>query len=486
MEFAVFNDESETDPVAYLNRILVCRHVVRRKEIFDQSKALLKEIGYFTDYTMLKTLVDAQIVYAESFHGGMVTKDVITNAVKTGKANGTLAADDYAAAMELIELWWAEKPEYSDKAVMGILRTARKEFIDRQVMQRQEQGDDIHTIVSEAKRELDSDPFSRSAEADPFGEPERYLAKIDKFATGVSFLDEALDDGGQLGDFIGFVAPSGGGKTTLGIQICAAQVELKKHVAYFQTEQGIEGDITLRTYVQATKIGRSQWAGGWKAVSEDTRQAFEKVRGLWKTYFHSFALRDNMPKSIDELFSYVEELRRVDKAPTYVVIDWWGDIRDALMETVTKGNSETAARRAGRTWLKEVKAKADQCQCVVIVLQQLSGDAASKSPDRIQSSHSAQEDRNFNNRMDFCFTCSVLDSSSRTKIYSDKARRHQKMKCLVELDGERCMFRAVSADTNSKTMTVAEDDYTDAPKEDDQPFKSKYGLKEPSPEKDLD
>lgn len=475
MDLALFDDASEESDFEYRDLAIVCRHLLRRQQLFEQLGPIAHEIGYFNKYRVLQTLFEAQWRYGEVYHMGLITRDWLVQELKASRISQSLDETDFNEAMALVNTWW-EETEFSDDVIVDMLRSARLEYIDRDVRDRQEDGDNILEIIQDAKQALDIDPFSRAVEASLFTNPEKFLASIECYPCGVNFFDEALDGGGQAGDLIGVLAPSGGGKTTLAIQMCAAQVEKKRHVIYFQTEQDIEGDIAQRSFVQATKMEKRHWKGGWAKASMEARKQFMRVHKQWDKYYHPFSLRDCMPTSIDELFSYVEEVRRknpdlADEEPIYVILDWWGDIRDALMEHLTGSKSEAAARRASRTWLKQVKAKGApvHCNCINMIFHQLSGEAASKSPERVQSSHNAQEDRNFNNRMDFCFTFSVLDSNNRTKVFSDKARRNRKQQCLVQLVGELCMFKqAKDPDSSTETLTEIIDDdmnFEDSPED---------------------
>jgi len=520
VDLALLDDaEDGEDEVAYMQRSTVLRHLLRNKSIYDRVGSIAARIHFFNGYPLLSTLFKSFHGYCESYHGAAPSSETMLGCLMDAVDNGDIDEVDQKAGAELIMRWWKEDDWHlEEEFVLDIIKKARTSFINDQVLQRQEEQENIVDIVNDAKRELDVDPFARAMEANPFTSPNAYLQNVKFYPSGPEYLDEALNGGGQIGDVIGWLAPSGGGKTTQAVQVCADQVAAMQHVVYFPTEQGIEGDIALRCFVQATKRKREYWQHGWDKVPADVKAEFERVRPRWETYFHPIPLRDNMPKSIDEMFSYVRDIqdkvakrnkklkartsKLIDKlyktADTehhkkilkkieakedpwvnkqvrrifldgeefegeevvYVLVDWWGDIRDALMEYLVGQKSETAARRAGRTWLKELKSQCapNHCGVVCIIFHQLSGEAASKNPGKRQSSHSAQEDRNFNNRMDFCFTLSVMDSNQRAKLFSDKARRFAKKECLVELDGELCMFRKAGDPNHAANALTTEED----------------------------
>jgi hypothetical protein len=461
---ADLRDDEAQEAVDYRYRLIVIKHLLRKRAVFVQFADIASEIGYFRRDILFNYLLE----YARKHFEGtqsMPTFDALEAALHAGASAGQLAAVDVEDGMLLLRKWFAVAARFEDDALVGrLLQLARQQYLENSVRSRQDDGEDLVDVITDVKRELDRDPFSRAMESPLFQMPDKFLEHTERFPTGVNFLDNALDGGGQIGDFVGFLAPSGGGKTTMAIQICAAQVSRKRHVVYFQTEQGVEGDIALRTFVQATMVERKHWKDGWYRAPAFARASFQRVAEDWKTYYHVFPLRDAMPKSIAELFSYVEDLRDGGKAPLYIVIDWWGDIRDALIENVANTQSEAVVRRVSRVWLKEIKTRAAQLNCIPFLLHQLSGEAAAKPAGKRQSSHAAQEDRNFNNRMDFCFTSSVLDSNNHAKVCSDKARRFAKMECLVHLNGDLCMFQEVgNSDKAASVLTEAcsEPDLTD-------------------------
>jgi hypothetical protein len=515
---SVYDDDEEFD-VEYRTYSLTCRHLVRNKRIFQSSAEIVKKIRLFEGYKLLQLFFDTQYNFWEAYHSDMVTKEILTGELDIAVFEGNITTEEHEQGVEMLNSWWDEQ-EYSVEFVIDVIQEARVKYLQKEALERNAEGEEFSVIINDAKKELDSDPFGRAKQASGlFSNPERYLKAVKSYQSGVSFVDSALDGGAQKGDFIGFVIPSGHGKTTMGLQIAAAQVEQNRHAIILQTEQDIEGDIALRTYVQATKLERKYWKNGWEGASRKVRKRFNEVKDKWETYFHIFPLRDAMPKSIDELFSYVEEVKsdierrnrmlhkqadafidkynKVNSAKkeemldkllktnqplhkqvavmlegkpfegeelVYVILDWWGDVRDALMEHAAGSKSEAAARRASRTWLKELKAKCspEHFDCVNIVFQQLAGDAATKAAGRAQSSHSAQEDKNFNNRMDFCFTFSVMDSNQVLKVVSDKARRYRRLDCMAKLEGELCMFKEVKdPDKTYRALTEAIDEADD-------------------------
>jgi hypothetical protein len=188
-------------------------------------------------------------------------------------------------------------------------------------------------------------------------------------------------------------------------------------------------------------MGRSDWKGNWANISPRARERWEKARDPWLKYFHFYDLSKMPLSSVDDLYAPVREQIAKDQQPVFVIIDWWGDVRDALTAGLDGQRvSEPDIRRRARGWLKEVVNKASEYGVINLLLHQLKGASASKSASHINSSHDAQEDSNFNNRMDFAFALSRKDANGNVACSVDKARRFRNTVLKLKLDGEHCRF----------------------------------------------
>jgi len=107
----------------------------------------------------------------------------------------------------------------------------------------------------------------------------------------------------------------------------------------------------------------------------------------------------------------------------------------------------------------------------ILVLTSLKKSAsAGKSAAHINSTHDAQEDSNFNNRMDFAFALSRKGAGDSVSCHVDKARRYRNTVLKLRLDGERCRFHlqddpdASGSELKDSTFDkTADDNYRPAP-----------------------
>lgn len=55
-------------------------------------------------------------------------------------------------------------------------------------------------------------------------------------STGIAMLDHVLGGGSRVGELIGLLGPTGGGKTVLGLQLACESMRLSRRVAYFAND----------------------------------------------------------------------------------------------------------------------------------------------------------------------------------------------------------------------------------------------------------
>ncbi len=118
--------------------------------------------------------------------------------------------------------------------------------------------DEIHSALSKIRSDIRTinvrrkQVFSR-----PLMYPEKYLIADERLPLGISFWDDISYGGGRLGDIWGILGPTGGGKTTLAVQLACAQAVAQNHVVYLTYEQRVPGDIFQRMCSRFTALPRS-------------------------------------------------------------------------------------------------------------------------------------------------------------------------------------------------------------------------------------
>lgn len=434
-------DSEEESAQNYRMKCLVARHLLQKPSLFEGAFDIVQETSFFDGYPLLQIIVRA-VEQSKMFHGPPTLEMLEADLADSSD----LSEAQKKEGMELLTRWFSTSAafNYNEEMVWTELKQARQVHVAQEVRSElEDEQRSVREIVQSAHRRFESEGFTAGLrESNPFSNPQKFLATRLYEPTGFTPIDICMDGGSEAGELVGFVIPSGGGKTTLGLQIAACQVERRNHVLYMQTEQQIEGDITMRAFCLATGMPRSEWKRGWNHASETARKRMDEVRDAWAEYFHVFSLKDDLPRTVDELFAPAWRLAEEGKTPKYIIFDWWGDLRDGFIEHLEKTGSDSESRRRSRVWMHDVKAQTGRLgDCRTIMFHQLAGAEAEKVRFKANSSHSAQEDKNFNNRMDFCFTFSNKDKDDRVIMRSDKARRAENKEINLVLDGEYCRLQ---------------------------------------------
>jgi len=159
--------------------------------------------------------------------------------------------------------------------------------------------------------------------------------------------------------------------------------------------------------------------------------------------------------SIDSLFKILQDLRDEGIDVSSMIIDWWGRIRDALIMSLEKTNvGDNEIRRLSRTWLHRMRTLAKENGVKLMIFHQLAGAVAERSTKHRPSSHSAQEDKNFNNMFDYCFTGGRKDENDEMVLIADKARTGANLEVRLKLNGACCKFEV--ADNPNDTVSLEE------------------------------
>jgi len=264
-----------------------------------------------------------------------------------------------------------------------------------------------------------------------------------RFPTGLFFMDLMLDGGARPGEAYGFIAPSGGGKTTLSNQLAIEYASRGNHVFVFTYEQPINTDYLYPVRVCASRIPRDRMKSV-KTVNDFTeaeKLKFYKAKELINRYLHfvDFSGCGDNPGAgaggITEVERVVERYVRSGTQPGAVIIDWfWPMVLRASPDL------EEGARRAfAKNQILQFKQMMGKMKCWGWLNQQLtSADAGRK---KTPEWNAAAELKSFAEYLDFCFTLGML-VEGRGSIKSSKARGAAVSSQTVILDGQLARFES--------------------------------------------
>jgi len=290
---------------------------------------------------------------------------------------------------------------------------------------------------------------------DPFKTP--CVGNEPRRRTGITWLDAMMGGGFLLGEACGFLAPTGGGKTTIGHQIT---VEGAKHgnnvlfVTYEASCTGVySGTFFAPVYACATRISRNVFvgipAGGdyAKALSADQLERFEAARKLLQEHVKYADLSTGAGASGDcvaELEQLIQQCETGGMRADIVIVDWfWKMIERGYAALKLEYGKRLEPRQYAGGVLNDLKRLAQRRRCFLWINHQLAAAVAEANKSKL-AVESAMEIKSFPQTLDMCFTLTKPNEGYAT-ISAGKVRSNRMSTRVVKLEGEYSTF--ISADT---------------------------------------
>jgi hypothetical protein len=287
---------------------------------------------------------------------------------------------------------------------------------------------------------------------------EGYLQMMQRDPIGIPFIDKAMEGGLMAGDLLGFIMPTGVGKTTLVWQAANECVMRKRHVILFSFEQILQGDQALRAAVLACGGTRQDWsARSLEKLDPRLRERFERVRPLWSEYLHAYdtwAEPQTPLRSVGDLFDVVKMHMDRHQEPFLITLDWLGLMMDKILQN-RSFRSHREELSFGESQMQELKSYAQQTGVRVLVFHQKDAASSGKSAEFVGSSQNSKGDKSYSMLMDNCFVSSKKSTEDNVIFKLDKARNVAQSTVKVHLDGRRCMFTDVIEDFEITVNTPA-------------------------------
>jgi RecA/RadA recombinase len=447
------------DPTDRAEKLLVLSHLLRRHNIMDTARHQIPQSGIFDNYEEMRVVYDLAQRHFD-LHNVTIPKDVLL-VYFDEEASGVLPELRLNIKQE-IERWYAKTDDWADDFVKTYIteyvRAAATERLRDDLIQHADDDSEIIKAIDSAKGVIERDLFISSPILNPFADIERNMDIAQRMPCGLPFIDNMVDGGFAIGEIFGILAPSGGGKTTLGLQAADGLVCDNKHVLYIGTEQRLRGDLSIRMFTLAARCSRKEFKNGYGRVSPEVKKMLKDVTPRWTEYFHFVDMANKEIPSINQVFDPLRTLIESGQHPSLVILDWWGRLKDKLTLGMLNLTSDPTLLRAhARNWLHDVKQVAEDYNTRICVLHQLSGEQAAKGSKAKPNANQAQEDRNFNNMFDFCFAVGKMNSDNEAVFIADKARSSARTETYIQLDGEYCRFRpSRNADTTAAAMMTPE------------------------------
>jgi hypothetical protein len=280
-------------------------------------------------------------------------------------------------------------------------------------------------------------------EIDPFDIDEETSFGSAREPLGTPVVDMIMSGGTFPSDVLGIIGPTGGGKTTLSLQIAGGCALRKEHVLYFTYETSPD-ELRPRLLSCVGRIERNRLEGKqMKDLDAETRQTVRKAIAACRQYV-SVVDRSSEGWSPLEVDARIRRSMSEGKKPRLVVIDWiWIAVLRAAGSSDQRNKAE---RQFLNDMLDAYKGMATKYKINFLIVQQLSTEQAKKSPGRKPQWFNSAEAGSFSWLLSYCFAIGTADNSGICWIVGSKARHAKRQDLLAQLCGDYNRFDLIDKD----------------------------------------
>jgi len=276
----------------------------------------------------------------------------------------------------------------------------------------------------------------------------------DRVSTNIAWLDSYFGSGvGPVrGCVVGIIAPQGGGKTTLGIQLGVRQALAHRHSLLVLAEEGLTLPMRCKIFASALGIPYPSIQEAPAASFDDKlRIAVESSKITPTVAAKKIAAVDQFLHVLDlvetngdisSVQGELQTLKQQGKPPIYTYVDWAGIMADRMMQ------------KTGRTKEQELKAisyalskYAQQSNSIIAVSQQMAPLMVQKGPFYMNDFTCAADCKGFSEPMKYVLVINKQDPKTKYSIMSIVKSRDDNalgIRAVVKLRGDIAAFEDLS------------------------------------------
>jgi hypothetical protein len=299
---------------------------------------------------------------------------------------------------------------------------------------------------------------------EPFASDEdEFLGTRPRTPMGVGFIDTLLGGGTREEEMYGFIAPSGGGKTSLSHQIgisCARQnlslppEEERRHTYIISYEESTNtNEYMIPVMACATGMPRDMFDKDKDRVladmTEEQREIYRQARKEIGSYLHYVDFsgsRNNAGRGgAHEIDSYLIEQANLGRKVHGVIIDWmWPMFQRYFADYKVEREKMLQERGLCQQLMDDLKRVCERRKCWAWVNHQLAPSAANKKKPADWTD--ASELKSFAWLVNVCFTLGMLDENNIAHLNCSKNRANATSKVAVQLKGAISTFVPLSGE----------------------------------------
>ena len=368
-------------------------------------------------------------------------------------------------------------PEYCKKLILEATKEGSKDMV-MQILPNlnlfdKEDRELVRDMMNKMLSEESEDDFSSRIVA-PYGQAYMKMAgEGTKRPYNIGWLDELTGGGGADGDSLLMVIPSGGGKTTLALEMAFRCGEDGRHTTMLFTEQSpaADPDISLRQDVLGSGAPRKTWEK-IRAVVRDTpvddreamyHQAIQDnlASGQYTLWYdnqniwrNNVLMLDCVENPILDLEAFLAELEDAWTSngitPYLVILDWLGPLAESTASSRFV-RSDADHRRHIQWVVQTLVVFAQKWKIRFVCFHQAAGAVvkANTKGAPIASSFRAAESTTLPYRFTYAMAASTQFGDQNFWMVADKMRSYKQGRRRLKLDGEYCRVKPVAEETVS-------------------------------------
>lgn len=373
----------------------------------------------------------------------------------------------YAEAAQFGEdLDWVYRFSSDMQSVRNHILDILAEFLINRKVRTAAQGLDTSRNILDNLVELNKtvarSAISKVVFIDPFEADMPIMCNDIRIPLGVDFMDMVTSGGATPGETILIMAPSGGGKTLLNVQIATTAALNGEDAMIITYEQGASPGITNRVYACALGLPINHFNGinpglfhGNNVMKDKYDKVRRKIRGKLKVVDQLKAAQNNQGGSggASEIATIIKHAQDSGSNPRYVGIDWLGPMVNNYM--AVKGINSGELTKTMSSFADDLRKVGDALKVNICIFHQLGTEASASGPRRKPQATDAHNCRTLHHYMDTVVCIGNRDMESHLAwVNAPKVRNGMPFNdMLIQMEGAMSRWKMVDrSEVNSESM----------------------------------
>ena len=270
------------------------------------------------------------------------------------KKGGHVTESEFQTIHQILEFAYSdnvhEDSEDETHTILSMLEEFLYERRIRPAIQNLSTAEDLSEGLADLRTAYKGAAISKVKIYDPFSTESPLVGGPKRLAWGVDFIDRITQGGSIPGETTLVLAPSGGGKTLLNVQMATSAALKGEDTILLSYEQNVFPSIYNRIYAFATGLPITTFMGkNLNELDASTLAKYKEVRKKLQGKVHvvdmlEYAEQHGGIGGPADIAAIVEDIRREGKDPRYVGVDWFGPMVNNYITSTSRGGDNNKAQ----------------------------------------------------------------------------------------------------------------------------------------------